>query len=227
MKPNKNYIIAGASLIAAILLILMMFSEVFFLLPRQICVILLGIFPLIILTLLVIALIALMKGRPKSTSEKIISSAVIIVLLVIIAGIFVPVMIFEAFFHNTEPGSIEYPEGNYSGASPEKDDAKEEPTPAFHGYHVTIANISESTSWVYPRNSTLEDLAGRGYDIISITPEDVEKYSYLKEGLKPGASDGEYKRALKNEEKDDFFEKFYGKCFSYGGHNYVINLYKN
>ena len=102
-----------------------------------------------------------------------------------------------------------------------------EPIPAFHGLHVTIQNVTESTSWLYPQNSTLEDLAAMGYESINITPQDIEKYSYLKEGLKPGAPNGEFTRALEDEEKDEFFEKFYGKSFSYGDHNYVINSYKN
>ena len=102
-----------------------------------------------------------------------------------------------------------------------------EPTYAFHGFHVTIQNVSESTSWLYPQNSTLEDLASMGYANINITPRDIEKYSYLKEGLKSGAPNGKFTRALEDEEKDEFFEKFYGKCFSYGGHNYVIDMYKN
>lgn len=108
MELNKNYIIAGASLIAIIILIMMMFSGVLFSLPRQLCVILLGTFPLIILGLLVIALIALMTGRSKSTSGRIISSTVIIGLLVIIAGIIVPVLFFEAFVHNQGQGNIKY-----------------------------------------------------------------------------------------------------------------------
>ncbi|WP_317135888.1 hypothetical protein [Methanochimaera problematica] len=105
---NKNYTIAGVSLIAVIILILMMFSGVLFSLPRQLCVILLGTFPLIILTLLVIALSALMTSRSKNTSDKIISSTVIIGLLVIIAGIIVPVIFFESFVHNQGQGNIKY-----------------------------------------------------------------------------------------------------------------------
>ncbi|WOF16469.1 hypothetical protein F1737_07025 [Methanoplanus sp. FWC-SCC4] len=108
MELNKNYTIAGVSLIAVIILILMMFSGVLFSLPRQLCVILLGTFPLIILTLLVIALSALMTSRSKNTSDKIISSTVIIGLLVIIAGIIVPVIFFESFVHNQGQGNIKY-----------------------------------------------------------------------------------------------------------------------
>ena len=108
-----------------------------------------------------------------------------------------------------------------------QDATNTEPTYAFHGFHVTIHNVSECDSWLYPQNSTLNDLAGSGYDIIEITHEDIEKYSYLKDGLKPGAPNGEFTRALEDEEKDEFFEKFYGKCFNYGGHNYVINMFKN
>jgi len=102
-----------------------------------------------------------------------------------------------------------------------------EPTYAFHGFHVTILNVSESEYRDTPKNSTLEEISSRGYEIISIVPEDIEKYSYLKEGLKPGAPNGEFTRALEDEEKDNFFEKFYGKCFSYRGHNYVIDSFKN
>lgn len=119
MEVDKKYIIAGVSLFMVILLILMAFSGLFFLLPRQISVILLGTFPLIILTLLVIALIALMTGRSKTTPGMIISSTAIIGLLVIIAGIFVPIIIFEAFFHNQgpvyeSPEIPDYRNANYS-----------------------------------------------------------------------------------------------------------------
>ena len=108
MELNKNYIVAGASLILIILLVLLMFSRVLFLLPWNLYLIINGIFPLIILGLLIIALIALMTGRSKSTSEKIVSTTVIIGLLVIIAGIFVPVLYFEAFIHNQGQGTIKY-----------------------------------------------------------------------------------------------------------------------
>jgi ABC-type transport system involved in multi-copper enzyme maturation permease subunit len=122
MEVDKKYIIAGASLFLVILLILAAFSGLFFLLPRQISVILLGIFPLIILTLLVIALIALMTGRSESTPGKIISSTAIIGLLVIIAGIFVPIIIFETFFHNQGP-VYESPEiPDYQNANYSRDD---------------------------------------------------------------------------------------------------------
>ena len=98
---------------------------------------------------------------------------------------------------------------------------------AFHGYHMTILNVSESEFRDTPRNSTLEDLADRGYEIISITADDIEKYSYLKEGMNPGYVRGQFRRTIKDEEKDEFFERFYGKCFSYRGYNYSINMYKN
>lgn len=108
MELNRNHIVAGTSLMTAVLLVLMMFSGVLFLLPQQICVILLGIFPLIILVLLVIALIALMTGRSRNTSGKTISNTVIVGLLVIIAGIFVPVLFFETFVHDQGQGNIKY-----------------------------------------------------------------------------------------------------------------------
>jgi len=116
---------------------------------------------------------------------------------------------------------------NNTGTGSNSDEFKEEPTYAFHGFHVTILNLSESEYRDTPRNSTLEEISSRGYEIISIVPEDIEKYSYLKDGLKPGAPNGEFTRALEDEEKDNFFEKFYGKCFSYRGHNYVIDSFKN
>jgi len=145
--------------------------------------------------------------------------------------ILIIVLIFSAFFLLLPPNFEE--NQRTDNTIQQKSDTKihedetAEPTPPFHGFHVTVQNVSESTSWDYPQNSTLEDLAGRGYEIINITPEDIEKYSYLKEGLKPGTWRGEFTRALEDEEKDDFFGKFYGKCFSYEGHNYVINMYKN
>ena len=119
MELNKNYIIAGTSLILIVLLILMMFSGVFFLLPWQIYQIINGIFPLIILVLLIIALFALMTGNPESTLGKIISSTAIIGLLVIIAGIFIPILYFEAFVHNQgqtyeNPEIPDYQNTNYS-----------------------------------------------------------------------------------------------------------------
>lgn len=120
MELNKNYLIAGTSLILILLLIVMTATGILFLLPRQLYLIINGTLPLTILALLIIALFALMTGNPKGTSEKIISSTVIIGLLVIIAGIFVPILYFEAFIHNKgEAYEIpDYPE-NYTSYSRE------------------------------------------------------------------------------------------------------------
>ena len=104
------------------------------------------------------------------------------------------------------------------------EDQTEELTPPPQGYHVTIVNVSESISWQYPQNSTLEDLVNMGYDSINVSSQTLEDYPYIKEGLKPGAK---FTMFLEDEDKEDFFEQFYGKCFSYGGHNYVINAYRN
>ncbi|WP_148222166.1 hypothetical protein [Methanolacinia petrolearia] len=116
---NKNYIIAGASLILILLLIIMTATGVLFMLPRQLYLIINGTLPLTILALLIIALFALMTGNPESTLGKIISSTAIIGLLVIIAGIFVPILYFEAFVHNQgqtyeSPEIPDYQNTNYS-----------------------------------------------------------------------------------------------------------------
>ena len=111
--------------------------------------------------------------------------------------------------------------------SPEKTAAviQTESTPAFHGYHMELINVSESTSWRYLQNSTIEELVNRGYKEINVTDKTFEDYPFIKEILKP-----KYRttKALTDEkEKEIFFEKFYGVTFRYKDHNYVIDGFKN
>ncbi|WFN36584.1 hypothetical protein L1994_10650 [Methanomicrobium antiquum] len=112
--------------------------------------------------------------------------------------------------------------------SPEKTAAviqTTESTPAFHGFHMVLINVSESTVWMYPSNSTIEELVSEGYKEINVTDKTFEDYPFIKEILKP-----KYRttKALTDEkEKEIFFEKFYGVTFRYKDHNYVIDGFKN
>lgn len=106
MELNKKYIVAGTSLILIVIMSLILFCspEVGHLIPRQLYEMILLSFPLLVLILLIIAVIALMIGK----SDGITNSVSIIVILAIIAGIFVPILFFEAFIHNQGQGNIEY-----------------------------------------------------------------------------------------------------------------------
>ncbi|MDD4127426.1 MAG: hypothetical protein PHV39_07050 [Methanomicrobium sp.] len=100
-----------------------------------------------------------------------------------------------------------------------------ESTPAFHGFHMELINVSESTSWRYPQNSTIEELVSRGYKEINVTDKTFEEYPFIKEILEPKYLTT---KALTDEkEKEIFFEQFYEVTFRYKGYNYVIGAFKN
>lgn len=191
MELNKNYIVAGASLVLIILLVLLMFSRVLFLLPWNIYLIINGIFPLIILGLLVIALVALMTGRSKSSSEKIVSTTVIIGLLVIIAGIFVPVLYFEAFIHNQGQGIIDYTVSvtGLKGISGNIPDDVIIPLPMQNDEPLFPVKKLEGQTFGEWRTSIVE-LPGSDEKMlafqhigINLTDIDAEFYDYLPNGL--------------------------------------------
>ncbi|EHQ36766.1 hypothetical protein Metlim_2731 [Methanoplanus limicola DSM 2279] len=99
-----------------------------------------------------------------------------------------------------------------------------ESTPAFHGYHMELINVSESTSWRYPQNSTIEELVSRGYKKIIVTDKTFEEYPFIKEILEPKYLTT---KAVEGEEKEIFFKQFYEVTFRYKGYNYVIGAFKN
>ena len=107
MGMNKNYLIAGLSFIFIFLIILLRISGILFLLPRPLDVIISGIFPFIILGLLLVALIALVVNKPAGAAERTIC-AVVIGFLVIIEILYVPVLVFELFIHNQDSAINEY-----------------------------------------------------------------------------------------------------------------------
>ena len=99
-----------------------------------------------------------------------------------------------------------------------------ESTPAFHGYHMELINVSESTVWMYPPNSTIEELVSQGYEEINVTDKTFEDYPFIKEILEPKYMTT---KSLTGDEERIFFENFYGVTFRYKGHNYVIDGFKN
>lgn len=108
MRQNKNFIVAGVCFFLVILLVFIFVSGAALYLPRGIYFTVSGIFPLVVIVLLAIALLALMTNKASGTAGIPAGKVAIVGLLVVIAGIFVPVVVFEAFFHNQGQGVIEY-----------------------------------------------------------------------------------------------------------------------
>ncbi|EHQ36775.1 hypothetical protein [Methanoplanus limicola] len=121
----------------------------------------------------------------------------------------------------------EYNEINLNTTVSEKidnDKTTTEPTQAVHGQIMVLVNVSESNSWMYPQNSTIEQLVSFGYKEVEVSDETFEDYPFIKEILEPKYMTT---KAVTGKEKEIFFEKFYGVTFRYKDNNYVIDCILN
>jgi hypothetical protein len=190
MEMNKNYLIAGLSFLLIFLFILLKISGILFLLPRPLDVIISGIFPVIILGLLLVVIIALVTNKSAGAAERTICAGVI-GFLVIIEIIYAPVLVFELFFHNQDSAINEY-HVSVTGFEEMNEDLIDEvrvPIPvqngeplfpagkmdglALGGWHTNISKLPGSNDWILV-------FRHEGEGPVDI---DAKFYEYRSEGL--------------------------------------------